>query len=303
MVLDMPSRIGCRRRMRTRRMRSARDAASDETGRDNRQKDRREHVGDKGYERHADDKDEHEFAEERDHKPLSFLFEPRQYGQKRVERKKRRYGREKKIRNAECRVVEVERVSGAERCRQYPVTEEADHLRGKRECGQKICRLVHPPSFRSEKAPCPRRKVGAAVPDRIESIHMFFASITEEMKTTLAGRSHCAVSRILSWAAMYLGWSLPTTSSGTFVRSNWFPTNTALHRSKNFAVAPTPFDVIIPEGILPLSGSASLFASLASRRTGVTRYPAAPKGACVRTFLQLFRVSGCLAQKCRVPRA
>lgn len=123
-------------------------------------------------------------------------------------------------------------------------------------------------------------------------------------------RLRCAVSRVLfrqlAEAAMYLGWPLPTTSSGTFVRPNWFPTNTALHRSKNFAVAPTPFDVIIPEGILPLSGSASLFASLASRRTGVTPdvrvlpksgpltsdkvgtsgpLPCCPKGACVRTFL------------------
>src|SRR3989338_1478599 len=40
---------------------------------------------------------------------------------------------------------------------------------------------------------------------------------------------------------MYLGWMLPATSSDSFVRSNWFPTNTVLHAGRIFAVAPHMF--------------------------------------------------------------
>lgn len=50
-------------------------------------------------------------------------------------------------------------------------------------------------------------------------------------------------------------------------------TSTALHRSKDFAVAPACCHAIIPKGASHLSARASLFAPLASRRTGVTRYP------------------------------
>src|SRR3990167_2914090 len=95
---------------------------------------------------------------------------------------------------------------------------------------------------------------------------------------------------------------LPFTSSDSFVSSNWSPTNTVLHRSKNFAVAPVRFRTIIPEGILPLSESASLFASLASRRTGVTRYPAARLLGPVSGLSSIppRRDSGCLMQTGRV---
>ncbi len=62
-------------------------------------------------------------------------------------------------------------------------------------------------------------------------------------------------------------------------------TSTALHRNKDFAVSLLHLCKIIPEGILPLSESASLFAPLASRRTGITRYPAVSCDTCVRTFL------------------
>lgn len=87
------------------------------------------------------------------------------------------------------------------------------------------------------------------------------------------------------------------------MKSNWFSTNTALHRSKDFAVSLLRLRKIIPEGILPLSESASLFAPLASRRAGVTRYPAPCdfSQGCVRTFLPYFRKSDCLAQAAIVP--
>ncbi len=51
----------------------------------------------------------------------------------------------------------------------------------------------------------------------------------------------CNLSRILSWAIMYLGCTLPHTSSDSFVRSNWFPTNTILHVGRILAVAPFDF--------------------------------------------------------------
>lgn len=75
-------------------------------------------------------------------------------------------------------------------------------------------------------------------------------------------------------AAIHLGCTLLRTSSGTSVKSNWFSTGTALHRGKDFAVSLLRCRKIIPEGILLLSESASLFAPLISRCAGVTRYPA-----------------------------
>src|SRR3989338_1887638 len=66
----------------------------------------------------------------------------------------------------------------------------------------------------------------------------------------------------MAGAAMYLGWSLPTTSSDSFVRSNWFPTNTALHAGRIFAVAPPMF----PLGLI-------LTDSLASRRGRLCSHP------------------------------
>src|SRR3989344_7987568 len=68
----------------------------------------------------------------------------------------------------------------------------------------------------------------------------------------------------------------PSTSSGSFVKSNWFSTNTALHAGRNFAVAiqhhywPHLVQGEPLDKSLCLSTLASLFASLCSRTTGVT---------------------------------
>ncbi len=43
--------------------------------------------------------------------------------------------------------------------------------------------------------------------------------------------------RLATVAIMYLGCTLPHTSSDSFVRSNWFPTNTILHVDRILAVA------------------------------------------------------------------
>lgn len=65
---------------------------------------------------------------------------------------------------------------------------------------------------------------------------------------------------------------------------------TALHRGKSLAVAPACCHAIHPIGVPILSELASLFASRASRRTGVTCYlsPFDFSQGCVRTFLHRF---------------
>ncbi len=118
----------------------------------------------------------------------------------------------------------------------------------------------------------------------------------------------CKMSRILSRrttvAIMYLGCVLPHTSSDSFVKSNWFPTNTILHVGRILAVAPDMFPYRF-----------TLAGALSSRIERHCSHPWDYPGGCyplpssiyiaihgrVRTFLWRLRTSDCLLQKSDYP--
>lgn len=147
----------------------------------------------------------------------------------------------------------------------------------------------------------PRRVFFAALVRQFHVFSLAWLKSESEHRFRFA-RLRCAISRILSWAAMCLGSPLPTTSGGTFVGPNWFPTNTALHRGKNFAVSSPCCHEGHPNRMhRPFGVSVSV---RISRLAADGRYPLpfSIERACVRTFLSFLRRSDCLAQTDKIPR-
>ena len=124
-------------------------------GCDKRHQKRREDECRHRDDRHARKKDSKNVPQKRYHQAFVFALEPGEYRQERIERKKRRDGSKKKIRDAERRIVEVECVPRAERTREQPVAQECQYLGGKRERGEKIRGLVHSAHLGGEKSEWP----------------------------------------------------------------------------------------------------------------------------------------------------
>lgn len=128
------------------------------------------------------------------------------------------------------------------------------------------------------------------------SLCFLFALSETKKRGFFASLVRCTISRILSRAAMYLGWLLPTTSSGSPPMLG----DTTLHAGRNFAVAPDTFPYQLILADLLASRLGRLCSHPSDYPGGRYPLPFELNHACPDFPLRLGR-SGCLAQDNTIP--